>query len=254
MSTTLPLPVHNPNADTIVHNVETGDDKKLHNFTTATTAYDIVTIFNFTASLHRDPDQAAKPVNACLNTSICINTPGSFSCHCAEGWSGDHCDIDVDECENDVGGTTEPACQNRGKCSNSVGSFTCQCEEPWTGKRCNDPREVCSADKCANGGTCIAVTPSGISFETPPPLIVLQSNSISPDGRSFYCVCQRGWHGPKCLSDRNECLMEPCGNEGQCINEVGGFQCQCLADNNGKCGNDTGYDNAILLSVLDSLF
>lgn len=32
-------------------------------------------------------------MNPCLHGGRCINSPGSFSCQCPEGWMGPLCDI-----------------------------------------------------------------------------------------------------------------------------------------------------------------
>lgn len=50
---------------------------------------------------------------------MCDHVTGS--CKCNEYWTGDTCDIDVDECANVTCGTNE-------NCTNNIGeNYTCDC-------------------------------------------------------------------------------------------------------------------------------
>jgi hypothetical protein len=51
---------------------------------------------------------------------MCTNSAGSSSCsNCNSGWAGDHCDLDIDECEDNNGGCCAAICDN------AEGSFMC---------------------------------------------------------------------------------------------------------------------------------
>lgn len=50
---------------------------------------------------------------------------------------------------------------------------------------------------------------------------------------SFLCQCGRGYTGPRCETDINECLSGPCQNQATCLDRIGQFTCICLA---GVCG------------------
>lgn len=50
---------------------------------------------------------------------------------------------------------------------------------------------------------------------------------INTDG-SFICRCPPGWTGPTCSEDVNECPMFLCKNGASCQNTLGSFVCQCL--------------------------
>ena len=56
----------------------------------------------------------------CLVTGTCVNTPGSFHCVCDDGWEGERCEREIDECLSNP-------CQHDGTCLNKVGKFTCLC-------------------------------------------------------------------------------------------------------------------------------
>ena len=69
-------------------------------------------------------------------------------CSCLQGWAGEDCSIDVDECN------ISP-CYNGGVCINLPGSFICLCGDYWTGNRCEQDIADCNTTFCKNNGTCI---------------------------------------------------------------------------------------------------
>lgn len=62
------------------------------------------------------------------------------------GFSGAHCEIDIDECDPDP-------C-HYGTCKDSIASFTCLCQPGYTGHRCDININECQSQPCKNGGTC----------------------------------------------------------------------------------------------------
>lgn len=55
---------------------------------------------------------------------------------------------------------------------------------------------------------------------------VLLHIQMTPLG-GYYCTCERGWTGPNCEIEINECLSNPCLNGGSCVDELDGFYCTC---------------------------
>jgi len=45
----------------------------------------------------------------------------------------------------------------------------------------------------------------------------------------FECRCLSSYTGDVCQYDIDECLVNPCMNNGTCLNYIGGFHCQCTA-------------------------
>ncbi len=45
---------------------------------------------------------------------------------------------------------------------------------------------------------------------------------------SFQCQCGRGYAGPRCEIDINECLSMPCQNDATCLDRIGEFTCICM--------------------------
>ncbi|WAR06700.1 NOTC3-like protein, partial [Mya arenaria] len=54
-------------------------------------------------------------------TRWCTNTAGSYYCGCNRGWTGKHCENDVNECD---GGNL---CGQNADCTNTFGSYNCNC-------------------------------------------------------------------------------------------------------------------------------
>ena len=43
-----------------------------------------------------------------------------------------------------------------------------------------------------------------------------------------------GFHGKRCELEYNECLSNPCANQGTCIDRVDKFECRCTIGYKGK--------------------
>ncbi|NP_001161532.1 FAT tumor suppressor-like protein [Saccoglossus kowalevskii] len=137
----------------------------------------------------------------CVNGATCLDIDGTFQCNCMMNWFGDRCQF------------TSPCgpspCRNGGTCINEKTDFRCECPEGLYGKTCTN---YCIPNPCLHGGLCIE----------------------SDDGP--ICEC-RGFTGPYCNEDINECLDNPC-NGGMCTNTPGGFTCNCTIDRQGPDCNE----------------
>ncbi|CAE1256495.1 Fibropellin-1,Neurogenic locus notch homolog protein 1,Delta and Notch-like epidermal growth factor-related receptor,Sushi, von Willebrand factor type A, EGF and pentraxin domain-containing protein 1,Fibropellin-3 [Acanthosepion pharaonis] len=148
----------------------------------------------------------------CLNNGTCFEIePGSFQCHCAEGFTGNFCFEEINECQS------QP-CQNGGYClEGKPGTFTCKCQNGFYGDRCQQ-EEVCH-NKCWNGGRCEEL-----------------------DAFRYRCHCQSGFTGHNCEQNINECLSNPCKHRGICIDQINGYICKCMKGTGGRfC--EINFDN-----------
>jgi hypothetical protein len=66
-----------------------------------------------------------------------VDSINSYSCQCTDGYKGEHCEINIDECEDQT-------CSNQGTCVDGINSYSCQCSDGFSGHDCEtqDPLAV----------------------------------------------------------------------------------------------------------------
>ncbi|XP_039984544.1 fibrillin-2b [Xiphias gladius] len=152
----------------------------------------------------RDINECQVMPDLCRNGQ-CINTIGSFRCHCNVGYKTDFtatsC-VDMDECA-----LSPKPCNFL--CKNTEGSYLCSCPRGYSlqpdGKTCKDLDE-CSTKQHNCQFLCV--------------------NTIG----GFTCKCPPGFtqHQTACI-DNNECAAQNsvCGSRASCVNTPGSFNCEC---------------------------
>lgn len=159
----------------------------------------------------RDIDECELRPHVCQNGASCTNTNGSYQCNCAPGWSGRNCTEDVDECE------ANPAvCHNGATCINTNGSYQCNCVHGWTGRNCTEDIDDCLNSACEAGSTC-----------------------IDRPGH-YFCACPPGKTGLMCQLD-DGCYPNPCQKNASCDTSPidGHATCTCRK---GYTGDDCSID------------
>ncbi|XP_035679049.1 neurogenic locus notch homolog protein 1-like [Branchiostoma floridae] len=133
----------------------------------------------------------------CENNATCTDYLGGYRCTCLAGFTGVHCEVNIDEC-------IETTCDNGGTCVDLVNDFFCSCPPAYHGKNCELDVTTCSPDPCEHGGNC---TDSG--------------------GGTYSCSCSPGYSGNDCEVDVDECSSGPCTNGGTCVDMVNDYYCDC---------------------------
>ena len=153
-----------------------------------------------------DVDECAS--RPCYNGATCVDLPQSYRCDCAEGFSGLQCQEEVSDC-------VEGTCPDRAMCKNlpGPGNFECLCRDGFKGENCDVTEDPCSenGNPCNNGGSCKTL----------------------PQGR-FTCQCPEGWEGTVCENNIDDCLEQPCLLGGNCTDLVNDFKCDCPNGFSGK--------------------
>ena len=65
----------------------------------------------------------------CQNGGTCEDQVAGYTCLCADGYEGDNCDGNVNDC-------AENPCSNGGTCYDEVNGYRCDCVAGYTGPSC----------------------------------------------------------------------------------------------------------------------
>uniref|UniRef100_A0A3P8T7V9 Crumbs cell polarity complex component 2b n=1 Tax=Amphiprion percula TaxID=161767 RepID=A0A3P8T7V9_AMPPE len=143
-------------------------------------------------------------------------TAAGFICHCLQGFTGDNCSVNVDECES-------APCQHGGSCQDLVNSYQCVCPDGFTGVHCEVDIDECDSRPCQNGATCEDAANSYWCHCSPPEpgqepwggrdcdvrLVGCQQHQCQHQAgcvpiltdygvHSYTCLCPPGWTGERC--------------------------------------------------------
>lgn len=174
----------------------------------------------------------------------CTNTPTSYTCACADGFTGTNCDLNIDDC-------ALAPCQNGGACTDGDNGFTCTCADGFTGTTCGTNVDECAPGPCQNGGVCTdgvashtCACPPGTSG-TDCEIVDVCSATSNPclndgvctllPGNTYSCECPAGFSGTRCETNPDDCGLNPCSGNGTCADGVASYTCTCF-------GGYTGTD------------
>ncbi|XP_006892164.1 PREDICTED: protein crumbs homolog 1 [Elephantulus edwardii] len=194
--------------------------------------------------------------NPCLHGGNCEDIYSSYLCTCPLGWSGAHCELNIDEC------FSNPCIH--GNCSDRIAAYHCNCEPGYTGVKCEVEIDNCQSHQCANGATCISDTngysclclrnftgkfcrharlPSADCGNEKTNLTCYNGGNCTEFQGEFKCMCRPGFTGDGCEQDIDECASDPCFHGGRCQNLLNKFQCFCdVAFAGERCEVDVSDD------------
>jgi hypothetical protein len=157
-------------------------------------------------------DECANGTAKCDLSATCTNVPGSYTCKCDDGYTGDGktC-TDVDECK-----TLMANCDPSTTCKNVPGGYAC----------------VCKPGYLLNGGVCTDIDECKLGTAN----CHAKAQCQNTPG-SFTCTCNSGYSGDGTnCTEIDECALgtSNCDANATCTNTVGAFTCSCNA---GYVGN-----------------
>ncbi|XP_068719980.1 uncharacterized protein [Montipora capricornis] len=179
-------------------------------------------------------------IDTCVNGGSCVDGVNSYTCNCKEGFTGDHCEIDIDDCLSN-------ACANGGSCVDGVNNYSCICPVGYTGDLCETDIDECSTKSpscdvnavCTNTkGSFMCTCVRGFSGDgkTCSDIDECSTNPYSCDVNavctntkgSYRCSCKSGYSGDgKTCSDIIDCVIDACVNGGSCVDGVNSYTCNC---------------------------
>ncbi|KAJ7332389.1 hypothetical protein JRQ81_014569 [Phrynocephalus forsythii] len=204
------------------------------------------------------PQLEACSSNPCMHDGVCEDFYTYYLCICAEGYTGTHCGINIDDCASNP-------CVH-GNCSDGIASYNCVCDPGYTGARCEEDIDDCRGHLCANGATCIdevnsysclcpgnftgrfcrrIQVPSTVCGNEKRNLTCYNYGNCTEHQGYLKCTCIPGFTGQRCEVDINECISDPCLHGGLCQNLLNKFHCVCEMNYAGeRCEIDLTADLA----------
>jgi len=145
----------------------------------------------------------------CLNGQ-CNDSSRSIQCICYPGWTGEYCDVDIDNCRNkDSARSVFGPCSDYGSiaCVDGNGTYRCECVIGFTGRDCEEDIDECDVpfNRCSGHGVC-----------------------INQYFGYYSCLCDIGFTGHYCHASIPQCASSPCQNQATCEEQANReFRCIC---------------------------
>ena len=118
------------------------------------------------------------PEGLCDHGGLCLSVHHRPKCFCPAGFSGERCEINVDEC------ASQP-CYNGGTCKDSPQGYRCECPPGFTGLQCNEEDSDCDKSPCPERTMC----------------------RNEPGIGNFSCLCRAGYQGKFLYTPQNPSVV-----------------------------------------------
>lgn len=89
------------------------------------------------ASFIRHNNHLFLNTDPCMNGGTCHDAVNSFVCTCNDGFEGERCETDVDDCKSSP-------CSNGATCTDYVNSFVCTCAVSRLSYSYKSPASTCA--------------------------------------------------------------------------------------------------------------
>ncbi|GFO00271.1 fibrillin-1 [Plakobranchus ocellatus] len=135
-----------------------------------------------------------------------IECDNVLGCRCHDGWTGQSCELDIDECSSQ----TPNLCPADRLCRNTNGSYVCDCPVGYQAASSTD--NCTDIDECAN------------QLDHMCPQMCVNNPG------SFACQCQSGYTYNRInntCDDFDECTGSTSQCQQECVNVPGSYNCQC---------------------------
>ena len=224
-----------------------------------------------------DIDECAAGTHSCNSAAQCTNTVGGHTCadniqcgdngtrdpqtntcDCDDGWTGTHCEVDVDECSDGTHTCGGNACTNadppqRFICAPDIdcgtngtrdpATNTCDCNSGWTGTTCRDDINECETDNggCDENATCTNAATSG------DPAVCTCNNGYTGDGRSCADINECDTNNGGC-DENASCSNAPTPGDPaicECNNGYTGTGQTCTPDPDDECSPNPCGDDTV---------
>ncbi|XP_064597834.1 LOW QUALITY PROTEIN: uncharacterized protein LOC135464334 [Liolophura sinensis] len=211
-----------------------------------------------------DVNECENPlVHGCHSKATCYNTEGGHYCECNTGYRGNghHC-VEINECQEEL-----DDCSVFAECFNLVESYRCVCKAGYEGdgKTCTlkpgcTVNNMCSPDAqclltpegyacvCNFGYTGDGMTCSKLNECDNPDLnhcLPMYNVKCKDLDIGYRCECNDGYQpvpgSSSVCEDLNECadpVLTNCGDNSECSNVPGSFQCACKPGYSGDNGRN----------------